>query len=182
MSHCSFHNPFLYLFLQIVPPVPAPLPVPNHPIPAPAPLPGQPALPLPAARKPFDPLWPVHNLGNMDVLCTHCGALHWKAERLAKSTNAVSKFGSCCLQGKIDLPPLHALPPELHTLYTSQDPPGKSFRNHIRNYNNALAMTSTGCTVDDRLNQQGGGPWLFKLHGKLSHRSGSLIPNQGANP
>ncbi len=162
-------------------PIPAPIPIPA-PLPAPPQLLGQPALPLPAARHPFDPLWPIHNLGNMDVICTHCGALHWMAERLSSSTNTVNKFGGCCLQGKIALPPLHNLPPELFELYTSQDPPAKAFREHIRNYNNALAMTSTGCTVDDSLNRQGGGPWLFKLHGKLSHRSGSLIPREGASP
>lgn len=158
-----------------IPNIPAP-PIPNIPVPA------QPAIPLPAARRPFSPLWPVHNLGSMNIICTHCGALHWKAECLSSSTVHNIKFGSCCLQGKIDLPPLHDLPPEIYALYTSQDAVGKSFREHICNYNNALAMTSTGCTVDNRLNQQGGGPWLFKLHGKLSHRSGSLIPNDGVQP
>lgn len=105
-----------------------------------------------------------------------------EAEQLSCSTLNNDKFGTCCLQGKIDLPPLHNLPPEINQLYTSQDAPAKSFHDHIHNYNNALAMTSTGCTIDNHLNQQGGGPWLFKMHGKLSHLSNSLITNEGAQP
>jgi hypothetical protein len=36
-------------------------------------------------------------------------------------------------------------------------------------------MTSVGRKVDNTLNN-GGGPWIFKLHGELSHRIGSLLP------
>ncbi|KDR69847.1 hypothetical protein GALMADRAFT_214918 [Galerina marginata CBS 339.88] len=149
----------------------------NPPIP-PVPIPPAPAV-IPPARRPFDPSWPVHNLGPMNTVCSHCGALHWMAERLSSSTHNNNKFGKCCLQGKIQLPPLHNPPPELDLLFKGRDDRSKLFRDHIRQYNNALAMTSTGCTVDDRLNRQGGGPWLFKLHGKLCHHSGSLIPNVG---
>ena len=60
-------------------------------------------------------------------------------------------------------------------LLTGQDPAGRSFRNHIRNYNSALAMTSVGRHLDDSLNN-GRGPYTFKLHGELIHRAGSLLP------
>jgi hypothetical protein len=110
------------------------------------------------------------------------------AEHLTKSSNRNPKFGMCCLSGKIALPPLHPVPPELLQLITTQDHIGKSFRNHIRTYNNALAMTSIGCKIDESVNNgeeavnDGVGPYVFKLHGELSHKAGSLLPPEGEPP
>jgi hypothetical protein len=127
------------------------------------------------ARQPFDPAWEVHNLGFLNVRCPHCGALHWLVERLVNSSLLNPKFGMCCVQGKISLPPIQPPPLELFQLLTSQEDPGKKFCKHIRNYNNALAMTSVGCKLDDSFNR-GGGPYSFRLHGELIHRVGSLLP------
>ncbi|KAG6895222.1 hypothetical protein C0992_002504, partial [Termitomyces sp. T32_za158] len=55
---------------------------------------------LPRARQPYQDDLPPHYLGHMDVLCRHCQALHWDAEKLAKSTRNHAKFGMCCLQGQ----------------------------------------------------------------------------------
>jgi hypothetical protein len=66
-------------------------------------------------------------------------------------------------------------------LLTAQDPVSKTFRDHIRNYNNALAMTSIGHKVDESIND-GEGLYVFRLHGKLSHKSGSLLPPEGESP
>jgi hypothetical protein len=93
------------------------------------------------------------------------------AEHLTASSNIHPKFGTCCLSGKITLPPLHQPPPELMQLLTSQDPVSKDFREHIHNYNNTLAMTSIGRKVDESIND-GEGPYIFRLHGELSHKSG----------
>ena len=138
-------------------------------------------IPLPAARQPFDPLWPVHSLGKMDVQCSDCSALHWMAERLAQSSDTRPRFGMCCFQGKIKLAPLHNLPPELRNLYTSQTPQAKEFQENIRRYNNALAMTSLGCKVDESVNR-GNGPYVFKIQGRLSHLAGSLLPQEEESP
>ena len=92
------------------------------------------------------------------------------------------KFGMCCYQGKISLPPLQHPPIELSQLLLSQEQLGKRFREHIRNYNNALAMTSVGRKLDNSLNRQGGGPYSFRLHGELIHRVGSLLPPEGQAP
>jgi hypothetical protein len=35
-------------------------------------------------------------------------------------------------------------------------------------------MTSIGCKVDKSIND-GEGPYIFRLHGELSHKSGSLL-------
>jgi hypothetical protein len=54
--------------------------------------------------------------------------------------------------------------------------------------NNALAMTSIGCKTDETVNEgeeavnDGISPYVFKLHGELSHRSGSLLPPEGESP
>ena len=105
----------------------------------------------------------------MDLECSHCHALHWKAEQLSNSTRNNVKFGMCCLQGKIVLAKLERPPPELRNFLRSDDPPSKQFRNNIQRYNNALAMTSLGCKVDDTVNR-GGGPYVFKVQGRLTHR------------
>ncbi|KAF9530831.1 hypothetical protein CPB83DRAFT_745206, partial [Crepidotus variabilis] len=133
------------------------------------------------ARQPFDPAWPTHNLGRMDVSCRHCGAMHWMDERLTSSTNANPQFGKCCLSGKVSLARLHNPPNELDSLLRGDDPESKSFRDNIRRYNNALAMTSLGCTVDHSVNQ-GQGPYIFKVQGRLSHLSGSLLPEPDVDP
>jgi hypothetical protein len=77
-------------------------------------------------------------------------------EHLVSSSRLHPKFGTCCLQGKISLPPLQPPPPELLDLLTSQEFDGKEFRKHICNYNNALAMTSVGRKLDNSLNRAGG--------------------------
>ena len=110
------------------------------------------------------------------------------AEHLTASSNTNPRFGMCCLSGKIELPPLHPVPPELLQLLTVQDDIGKSFRDHIHNYNNTLAMTSIGRKIDESVNNgedavnDGVGPYVFKLHGELSHKAGSLLPPDRESP
>ena len=103
------------------------------------------------------------------------------AERLAQSSNTRPRFGMCCFQGKIKLAPLHNPPPELNNLFGGQTPQAKQFRENIRRYNNALAMTSLGCKVDESVNR-GNGPYVFKVQGRLSHLAGSLLPQEGESP
>ena len=170
--------------LQRIQPPPLPPPPPPPPAPqfvAPAPPPPNPLI-LPKARQPFDPLWPRHYLGKMDIQCVNCNALHWIDERLVNSSRREPKFGMCCTSGKILLDKLDEPPAEIKQLLYGQDAISKSFREHIRNYNNALAMTSLGCKVDDKINRGGAGPYVFKVHGKLTHKAGSLLPAEGEQP
>jgi len=88
----------------------------------------------------------------------------------------------CCYQGKISLPKLHIIPPDLYNLFTINDSVNNAFRRRILYYNNALAMTSVGKTTDPSVNQGGGGPYSFVLRGELIHQAGSIIPRPGANP
>jgi hypothetical protein len=141
----------------------------------------QPPIPIPISRQPFDPTWAKHDLKRMDVKCPFCNALHWIDERLTGSSLIRPKFGMCCYQGKIALPVLQKPPGELYDLLTDQDDKAKTFRSHIRQYNNALSMTSVGRAVDRSVNI-GRGPWVYKLHGELIHRIGSLLPEEGEIP
>ena len=118
-------------------------------------------------------------MGAMDIECPYCHALHWKEERLSNSSNRNPKFGKCCLSGKVWLPRLDPPPPELHALLTGQDPRDKKFRQDIRKYNDALAMTSVGRKLE---NMGAGGPYVFKVHGSLAHRAGSLLPDPNQPP
>ncbi len=78
------------------------------------------ALPqLPLACRLFNPTLSVHNLGQMNIQCPSCKALHWLDEHLTKSSKVNPKFGTCCYQGKISLPPLQLAPPKLYDLLTT---------------------------------------------------------------
>ena len=67
-------------------------------------------------------------------------------------------------------------------LLSGQNHIAKQFRENIRKYNNALAMTSLDCKVDESVNRNGAGPYVFKVHGQLSHKAGSLLPSEGQTP
>jgi hypothetical protein len=143
---------------------------------------------LPPARRPFNKEnIEVFNLGRMNIQCSSCSALHWDAERLSKSTALRPLFGSCCLQGKIALPPIEPIPIELRHLYDGNDHQSKKFRENIRTYNSALAMTSVGQSAGVRLNvqnhlNQGGAPWVYKIQGACHHITGALLPAEGGQP
>lgn len=42
-------------------------------------------------------------------------------------------------------------------------------------------MTSLGCKVDELINH-GGGPYVFKVQGRLIHRADHLLPEEGQQP
>ncbi|XP_058219883.1 uncharacterized protein LOC131330353 [Rhododendron vialii] len=119
-----------------------------------------------------------HYLGKMDILCSHCQALHWMDEKLARSSKKNPLFGTCCLQGTIKLHLLSTPPPPLKALYDGDDVRSKSFRSNTRDYNAANAFTSLGTTLDPRV-LSGKGPTPFTIHGELRHRTGSLLPQAG---
>ena len=116
----------------------------------------------------------------MDVLCPHCDALHWIGERLARSSRCNPSFGTCCNQGKVCIPRLADPPQALWDLFTSNDAQCKEFREHVRQYNMALAFTSLGVQEDTRVNARGG--WVFRILGQLCHLSGALAPGEGTSP
>ncbi|KAF6138050.1 hypothetical protein GIB67_042955 [Kingdonia uniflora] len=113
----------------------------------------------------------------MEVVCTHYSALHWKDEQLSNSSIINQLFGQCCLQSKIKVPILDALPNEFQELYDGNGPHSRSFRRYMREYNAANAFTSLGVHMDDRV-PHGRGPSSFVIHRELHHRIGALVPNE----
>ena len=112
------------------------------------------------------------SLGSINVICPECGALHFESEKLTASTHHIKKFGLCCLQGKVKLPDLRD-PPEqmLHLLRHVNNAP---IQEKICQYNSAFAFTSVGVKLDESITWSSG-PYAFKIHSGLYHRSGALV-------
>ena len=123
------------------------------------------------------------SVGRMEHECPCCEALHFEGERLQVS--GASKYGMCCLQGKVtlafNLPP----PQPLLSLIVSSpaDPPpqqdlSKVFHDNWRGLNGAFAMTSFGVQIDNNLNttRGPGAPWVFKIMGRAFHQIPAFRP------
>jgi hypothetical protein len=95
----------------------------------------------------------------MNVVCVHCGALHWLSERLEQSSVSSPVFSSCCHHNK-DLDPLPQPSQRYTDLFTSDSADAKQFRDNIQQYNNALAFTSFTTNMAN-VNAGGGGPQVW---------------------
>lgn len=101
-----------------------------------------------------------HSCGTMTCVCPHCDARFWKQENI-----------SCCNSGDISIPTEFNIRDDLRNLLETRE-----VRDHIRQYNTAMAMASVGhnCSVLP------GGPCSVLLSGKAYHRiSGSIFPSNG---
>ena len=134
---------------------------------------------LPPGCRPYAEPNMRFSLGNMNVVCPECGALHFESEKLTSSTRNVKKFGLCCLQGKVTPPGLNNPPDQMLHLLTHVS--NASFREKIRQYNAAFAFTSVGVKLDESITRSSG-PYAFKIHGALYHRTGALVAEEGQNP
>jgi hypothetical protein len=135
---------------------------------------------LPPGRKGYQEPAGRHSLGPMNVECPHCHALHWDKEKLTASLNNI-KFGQCCLQGQIQLPPFPEPPPTLKNLLCGISPFSNTFREHICQYNAAFAFTSLGVKIYHRVTGTTG-PYSFKINGELHHLSKALLPEPDEAP
>nr|GEW05746.1 helitron helicase-like domain-containing protein [Tanacetum cinerariifolium] len=117
------------------------------------------------------------DFGDCNQQCQHCGAAFWFGERLKGHSNyRRPEYHLCCEGGRIYMQP-------------SQDPPeyfknllqNKHFMENIRAYNQMFAMTSFGAKINESINQ-GRGPYVFKVSGKIYHWIGSLCPPPGESP
>ena len=96
------------------------------------------------------------------------------SEKLSNSGIRNLRFGMCCLQGQVNLPPIQQWPHILQHLSDDSDDHAQ-FKKKIRQYNNALAFTSIGVDVNNHT-IQGSGPASFHIHGTLHHLMEALIP------
>jgi hypothetical protein len=63
----------------------------------------------------------------MDIICHHCGVLHWLFEKLANGTFANPQFDTCCHNGKIILPLFRQPPHMLQQMFNENDVVAKKF-------------------------------------------------------
>jgi len=117
----------------------------------------------------------------LTIICPHCHALHFDCEKLASSRVNLPKFGMCCLQGQIQLPPLQPLTRILHNYLTRNDYPSREFRNNIRQYNAAFSMTLVGVKIDNSVTRKSS-PYCFKIQGELHHLTGALLSHGDQTP
>ena len=101
--------------------------------------------------------------------------MHFMIEKLTRSAQRSPKFGVCCLQGQIQLPPLSPLLDGLQKLYDGSDVNSCHFLENIRRYNTAFAFTLMGVKVNERVTGTFR-VYAFKIHGALSHQMGGLLP------
>ena len=119
---------------------------------------------------------PTHDLGERNVRCERCGALHFLGEKVKPSSKREPRFMTCCKDGLVKLDPICEPPQPFRRLWTSEDSDCKKFRRRAREYNCAFAFTSFKFTSDDRLERQGirGGLRSFATLGQVYHQSGAV--------
>ena len=110
----------------------------------------------------YPPTVARYTIGQMNIACNFCQALRFPQESM-----------NCCHNGKVTLAPLAPYPEAFHSLLTRNDDQAKNFRQNIRNYNSAMAFASFGANLTTTA---GHGPYVFRIHGQIYHRSGTLYP------
>jgi hypothetical protein len=110
-----------------------------------------------------------HYCGPLDVICESC-----QSKNFAKERPQDGKFTVCCQKGKVDLPKLNEPPQLLKHLLTGEHPMSKNFLENIRSFNSAFGFASMGAAIAA---PPGNGPYCFRIHGQIYHRTGTLHPD-----
>ncbi|XP_071718818.1 uncharacterized protein [Rutidosis leptorrhynchoides] len=122
------------------------------------------------------------DLGDPIYICTSCKARLWKSEAMRGNPSFTRKaYSLCCLNDKVELPPLNDPPQLLLDLFTGQSEHGKNFMENIRRYNMIFSFTSIGGKIDHSINN-GNGPYVYRMQGQNYHLVGSLLPEPGQDP
>jgi hypothetical protein len=77
------------------------------------------------------------------------------------------------MNGAFTLPAIKEPPPYLKDLFTGSTVEAWQFQKNMRSFNWAFALTSIGCNIDWRLEDQGG-IRPYAIHRQLSHHTGPL--------
>jgi len=104
-----------------------------------------------------------HYIGEMNVCCEHCGAKHFKSEKVANKGNS---FNDCCSHGSVQLNPLSQPPDELYKLFIGNHPKSNHFLNRIRGYNNTFSFASFNANILN-FGAYRHGPYCFKIQGQI---------------
>ncbi|XP_063990617.1 uncharacterized protein LOC135169496 [Diachasmimorpha longicaudata] len=118
-----------------------------------------------------------HYIGPMNVVCRHCRAKHFAAEKVRKDS-----FNDCCSHGEVALEPLPNPPLILRDLFNGTHEQSKHFHERIRCYNNAFAFASFNANLVN-FSDRRPGPVCFKLHGQVYYQfNKSLYPESNETP
>jgi len=122
------------------------------------------------------------DFGDIDTVCSKCGAMVWYLERAEKHIDTCTpKVSLCCMKGNVTLPYMIEPPTLIRNLFSGVDSRSSHFISNIRSYNNMFAFTSLGGRVESGEND-GAGPPRFVISGQNYHRIGSLLPDEGQPP
>ena len=108
------------------------------------------------------------SLGEMNVICQHCGAHKFKKETK----------GLCCNDGNIQLTPFPPPPEEILQLWLGSNSEAQLFQNNCRALNNAVPLASLCAT---ELRMSGFCPSII-FQGKVVQKMGPLRCNPGYSP
>jgi hypothetical protein len=108
----------------------------------------------------------------MNEICPQCQSINFNDEKPSDG-----KFSLFCHKGKIKLQELGPYPELLETLLTDKKHPSYvNFIENIRSYNSALAFASMVASIAP---PTGYGPFCFRIHGQIYHRTSPAHPPKG---
>lgn len=125
-----------------------------------------------------------HYCGSLTSICSECFAKHFETEPFNNRTSTdesgnvirLKTFTKCCRNGQIKLESHPEYPEPLLTLMKKTNDTGKNFMENIRSINSSFAFASMGAKLDT---PKGYGPYCFRIHGQVYHRTGTLHPADG---
>ncbi|XP_065316121.1 uncharacterized protein LOC135924917 [Gordionus sp. m RMFG-2023] len=115
-----------------------------------------------------------HYCGLLNTKCDYCDSLNFLLE---KPTDG--KFKNCCHKGKVKIPSIRYIPFLQDLLSNPNNEFHSNFMKYIRSYNSSLAFASMGAQISNSLNP---GPYCFRVHGQIYHRTSHLYPSTGMPP
>ncbi|XP_073493942.1 uncharacterized protein [Phyllobates terribilis] len=114
-----------------------------------------------------------HYCGNMNVVCSKCDSLNFFEEKPSDN-----QFTQCCQKGKVMLPRCH-YSDLFEQFMKGTHEHSRNFMENIRSINSSHAFASFGANIAP---PPGFGPYCFKIHGQIYHRTGTLHPEIGQPP
>ena len=107
---------------------------------------------------------PMFALGDMDVLCKHCGAAHYESEQTR--THGPKSFDNCCRHGKAaHLKDWPIYPDELRKRFVSDAQMDRCFQEELRIVNSQFAFASF-CTNEHLFNPKDRAPPAMRVSGQ----------------
>ncbi|CAF2104300.1 unnamed protein product [Rotaria magnacalcarata] len=85
------------------------------------------------------------------------------------------EYKQCCHDGSVELLPLLSYPDEMKLFLQAADVDGRNFREHVLNYNSALAFASLAAQIAAPTTRE---PYCFRIHEQIYRRIGALHPGE----